>query len=158
MFEKLVIRDCILDKYFPAEERKNAGLIIGSLQVKGSAEISNITINIRSTDLTQLCFIYSSTQSNKVNIKNISYNLNCDSITYTRVTTFQGKMNIDGCLFSMNVGGTTHKQYYGSDFSGYYVDFKTGKIGLKSHSGKGFYQGKVTEEFLLAKGYEKKAI
>ena len=158
VFEKLVIRDCILDKYFPTEEKKYTGLIVAIMQEQGSAEISNISINIRSTNLTQLCFIYSSTQSNKVNIKNISYNLNCDSITHTRVTTFQGEMKIDGCLFSMKVGGTTHKQYYGSDFSGYYVDFKTGKIGLKSHSGKGFYQGKVTEEFLLAKGYEKKAI
>ena len=53
---------------------------------------------------------------------------------------------------------TDSKFYYGSDFSGFYVDYKTGRLGLKALSGKGFYQGKVTEEYLISKGYTKKAI
>ena len=48
--------------------------------------------------------------------------------------------------------------YFGSDFSGYYVDFKSGKIGLKSMSGKGFFQGTVTEDVLKAKGFIKKTL
>ena len=45
---------------------------------------------------------------------------------------------------------------YGNDFSEFYVDFKTGKLGLKSFLGKGFYQGQITETWLLSHGYEKK--
>ena len=48
--------------------------------------------------------------------------------------------------------------YYGSDFSGFYCDFKTGKIGLKALSGKGFYQGKVTKESLIEKGFVERVI
>lgn len=38
---------------------------------------------------------------------------------------------------------------------GFFTNFKTGEIGLKSLSGKGFYQAKVTEEMLRNKGFEK---
>ena len=56
------------------------------------------------------------------------------------------------------VVNTNSQTYYGSDFSGFYIDYKTGEIGLKALSGKGFYQGKVTEEWLESKGFEKKVI
>ena len=46
--------------------------------------------------------------------------------------------------------------FYGSDFSAFCIDYKTGKIGLKALSGRNFYRGKVTEEWLLGKGFEKK--
>ena len=59
---------------------------------------------------------------------------------------------VDGVI----VQGKTFLHYYGQDFSGFYVDFKTGRIGLKALSGKGFYQGKVTEELLISRGYVKK--
>ncbi len=53
----------------------------------------------------------------------------------------------------------SQKTYFcGTDFSDFYVDFKTGKIGLKALSGKGVFQGKVTEELLVSKGFEKKVI
>ena len=48
--------------------------------------------------------------------------------------------------------------FYGTEFSGFFIDFKTGKIGLKSLSGKGFFQGEVSEDVLLSKGYTKKTI
>lgn len=55
---------------------------------------------------------------------------------------------------------STNKEcrYYGSDFSGFYCDWKTGTIGLKALSGKGFYQSEVTEQTLIDKGYIKKEI
>ncbi len=58
----------------------------------------------------------------------------------------------EGIIISTN----SESRYYGSDFSGFYFNFKTGKIGLKALSGKGFYQGKVTEEYLINNGYVKK--
>ena len=48
---------------------------------------------------------------------------------------------INGLVISMATSGI----FYGTDFSGFFVDFKTGKIGLKSLSGKGFFQGEVTK-------------
>ena len=48
--------------------------------------------------------------------------------------------------------------YFGSDFSGFNIDFKTGKLGLKAFSGKGFYQGRVTEKYLEDNGFIKKEI
>ena len=48
------------------------------------------------------------------------------------------------------------KLYYGSDFSGFYCDWKNGKIGLKSLSSKGFYQATLTEQMLIEKGYQKR--
>ncbi len=65
------------------------------------------------------------------------------------------KYDYDGVLIIKNNGNPGY--YYGSDFSGFYVDFKTGKLGLKALSGKGFYQGKVTEEYLINKGFSKKS-
>ena len=51
-----------------------------------------------------------------------------------------------------------NKYFYGDNFSNFYVDWKSGKIGLKSMSGKGFYQGRVSEEWMIEKGFTKKAI
>ena len=45
-----------------------------------------------------------------------------------------------------------------SDFSGYYCDWKTGKLGLKAMSGKGFFQQSVTEEMIVNKGFAKKEV
>ena len=49
----------------------------------------------------------------------------------------------------------TSKEYLVEDFSKFYVDWKTGKIGIKSISGKGFYQSALTEEWLSNKGFTK---
>ena len=48
------------------------------------------------------------------------------------------------------------KEIYGSDFSGFYIDYKTGKLGFKEWDGKGFFQSKVTEEWFVNNGYRKK--
>ena len=53
---------------------------------------------------------------------------------------------------------TTSKQFVSNDFSGFYINNKTGKIGLKALSGRGFYQGKVTEKWLNDEGFTKKTI
>ncbi len=71
-----------------------------------------------------------------------SFHKNC-KITFRSAVLFQSDDN--------NV-------YYGEDFSCFYLSWKTGKIGLKAIDGVGFYQGKVTEELLEAKGYEKREV
>jgi len=62
----------------------------------------------------------------------------------------------DGLLIINKTGFNNY--FHGTDFSGFYCDYKTGKIGLKALSGKGFFQGSVTEQVLLEKGFEKKTI
>ena len=52
--------------------------------------------------------------------------------------------------------GVTKSVFYDNDFSAFCIDWKTGEIGLKALSGKGFFQGKVTEEILIGKGFERK--
>ncbi len=64
------------------------------------------------------------------------------------------KVSADGILVAIN----QKKYYIGSDFTSYYVSWKTGKIGLRIMDSFGFYQGNVTEELLQKKGYSKKAI
>ncbi len=52
----------------------------------------------------------------------------------------------------------TQKFYYGSDFSKYYISWKTGKIGLVALDGRGQFQGAIDEEWLKNNGYEKKSV
>ena len=44
--------------------------------------------------------------------------------------------------------------YYGSDFSGFYYSWKTGKIGLTYLDGVGAFQGEMTEAYLQSRGYK----
>ena len=99
---------------------------------------------------------YSLHTTNNLVIQNVIIDVKCskvqDSRFIVRYKNYLGELTTQGICLVVN--GT--KNYYGSDFSGLYVDWKTGKIGLKSMSGKGFFQGKVTEEWLIAKGFVKK--
>ena len=86
-----------------------------------------------------------------ITTKSIEAGINSAIFTQAAQTN---KFMVDGCVVCFS----DKSYYYGSDFSGFYVDYKTGRLGLKALSGKGFYQGKVTEEYLISKGYRKKAI
>jgi len=59
--------------------------------------------------------------------------------------------DINGLILKSNV-----LMYYGSDFSGFYSNWKTGKIGLKALSGKGLFQSTLNEDMLSVKGFVKK--
>ena len=90
---------------------------------------------------------------NKCRIENINLTTNFDISTLKLVKT-TGNTDADGIV----VKSKNLLAFYGSDFSGFFVDYKTGKIGLNALSGKGFYQGKVTEKYLIDNGYVKKAV
>ena len=95
----------------------------------------------------------------KIKIRNVVFELNTDEIITDSYVAYNTHVSteieiVKGMVISTNKGVC----FYGSDFSDFFVDFKTGKIGLKSFSGKGFFQGKVTEEWLMNMGYEKKTI
>ena len=67
--------------------------------------------------------------------------------------TYYNKIDVQGFVIFSETGGA----YYGTDFSGLCYDWKNGKFGVKALNGKGFYQGKVTEDLLVQKGFEKKS-
>ena len=118
---------------------------------------SNIEINVLGTGCKKLALIYNkiSLDSDKLNIKNVIVNV-ADGNANIKPTTYRDKgnpyINIDGVIF-IQAGNMV---YYGSDFSGFYTDWKSGKIGLKAIDGKGFYQGNVSESTLQEKGFVKK--
>ena len=64
--------------------------------------------------------------------------------------------NFDNLIYELNIGGESEKVYYGSNFSAFYISWKTGKIGLIALEGRGLYQGKIDEKLLVSKGFTKK--
>ncbi len=95
-----------------------------------------------------------------ISMKNIVFNINCQKNSTTNYIKQKQEsvmvVSVGEIVINNNEAGVHKNYYYGSDFSGYCSDFKTGEIGLKVFSGKGFYQGKVTEDLLIEKGYQKK--
>jgi len=78
----------------------------------------------------------------------------CNSFTIFQYCRAKELLKIDACLYLSN----NYHSYYGSNFSGFYVSWRTGKIGLVALDGRGSFQGKIDEEWLRAKGFEKKEI
>ena len=68
------------------------------------------------------------------------------------------KDRVEGLVRIAQNGTRKFLEFCGTDFSDFFVDFKTGKLGLKTFMGRGFYQGTVSEEVLLNKGFVKKTI
>ena len=93
-----------------------------------------------------------------LHLKNIIFNID-GSINNFKLhsnNVVKNNLHVDGVIVKIENNEVLDSLYYGSDFSAFYVSWKTGKIGLKVLDGKGFYQGKVTEEVLDNKGYTKK--
>ena len=65
---------------------------------------------------------------------------------------------INGVISCGKLNGVLDKEYYGTNFSEFYLDLKSGEVGLKLFVGKGLFQGKVEENILQNKGYTKKTI
>ena len=63
---------------------------------------------------------------------------------------------IDGVIFIGKINGVQKNQYYGSDFSAFFVKWKTGYIGLKALESAGVYMFAIPdEEYLKQIGYTK---
>ena len=116
--------------------------------------VENVHIVVHKGKPKKLGLFSTHNESNLLYIENvlITSNVYIDyQVLHTKSST--ESFDYNGVIFD-----TGNKQFYGSDFSDFFVDFKTGKLGLKALSGKGFYQGAVSEEVLLNKGFERKEI
>ena len=134
----------------------NSGIIFQVVEPIHCVEISNIHIKFSKNVYSSIPLIWDLyNKYGLINIKNVFIE------TDNNVTPFifmygngdKSLISANGYIIKNNNGGF----YYGSDFSGFYIDFKTGKIGLRSLSGKGFYQGEVNEEILKNRGFSKKS-
>ena len=117
-------------------------------------ELKNITINVDNDGSPQNFFLINSCSSTNLFIQNIMINTTFKNTANTLVNKCSADLKIENCISCSKLGEGV---FFGNDFSGFYVDFKTGEIGLKSRRGKGFYQGKVTEELLITRGFSKKS-
>ena len=82
-----------------------------------------------------------------INIKNMIMNTNSidTALNYLYVQNVGSNLNIKSLIITNGTKGV----FYGSEFSRYYVSWKTGLIGLKSMGGNGSFQGSVSQDWLL---------
>ena len=71
-----------------------------------------------------------------------------------------GKENVDadGIIKIHRYGNTEIRQYHGSDFSGFYSDWKGGKIGLAKLSNIGLFSKKLNVDILKNRGFVETAL
>ncbi len=126
------------------------------VHVKGNnIEYSNIEVNILGK-VTGKAYLFNSAtasgyDSSDVTLRNVIINSK-HSVTFGFLQYKPETLTkIDGLI--INIPGS--KQYYGTNFSGFYTSWKTGKIGLIRLDGRGNFQGEVNEEVLARKGYTK---
>ena len=137
----------------------NFGIISGYCG-KSFFEVKNLTIETDGeNDRTQICLILSASPS-KVGYANL------EGVCFKSKWAFYSslfRLKHSGSIWpgevkakSLIVETPTGCYYMGSDFSTFAYSWKTGKLSLLQHGANKFYQGKVTEEWLINKGYQKR--
>ena len=107
--------------------------------------VSNIEANITFPSGSTNCIVFGDhVDTANTTIKNILLKTNAKNATITKSN--RKKINVKSAI----VG----KTYYGSDFSGYSINWKTGELGVRSLSGGAFFQGKISKEWLENCGYQ----
>jgi len=153
---ELTMKNCDFD--FSGSYNNNVILTVTGVEGNKHIFLENLNIVCKEGATRFTMFYTMGNAKNYVNIKNVyiqsfsQENIIASPIVYSKK---ESVFSVDGAVIEDVRYG---KKIYGNDFSGFYIDYKTGKIGLKALSGKGFYQGKVTEGFLIDKGYVKKFI
>ncbi len=66
--------------------------------------------------------------------------------------------DVNSIIREIKTNNETLKMYYGTNFSGFYFSWRTGKVGLVALDGRGQFQGTIDEEWLKSKGFEKKSV
>ncbi len=116
-------------------------------------KVKSLEVNVLTN--TVKTYLISSTLSANIEIDEVM--INGGDVDYNSLSSSSPKANIQinkGIVYDSK----TNKHYYGTNFTGFYIDYKTGKVLLKSSASKNLFGGNVTEETLLGKGYRKIAI
>ena len=133
---------------------KGSYYLLYTLNQKAEFFVKNLKIFDSSN--TAKTFIGLCQGSSKAYFENVYIEANKSATSNQIYVTKSAKAEVN-CV-SVIFNNLDKKTYYGSDFSGVYTDWKTGKIGLKALSGKGFFQDEVSEELLARKGFVKKDV
>ncbi len=144
--KKLIIDGCVVNVY------KSTALNYNLLTCNKAEEIviNNLDVNLLSKDVSFTLISIVNPKINHVEIGNINiYSTKTNSV-FKQLYNKTINMEITRGIV---INTTTQKMFYGSDFSGFYKSWKTGKIGLTALDGKGLFQNKLKEETLEKEGY-----
>ncbi len=133
--------------------------VIYTINQRGTPDIYLSNIEIINTTDESICLFYAPLDFN-VTIRNLCYQAKekQDFSSFICLPYYNDKNNFK--VDSIIAYSTKDKAgcYFGSNFDSFFVDYKTGNIWYKAFSGRGTFQGKVTEELMQKRGYEKKTI
>ena len=137
-------------------EEGSDAILVRRIASDSDVYVENVEINTRNNVKNLSLFGHCDNYTNEVTVKNVLVNLNHD-INLTKPIfslNLSGVNNFDGVVFFDNL-----KQgrglYYGEDFSDYYLDYKTGKIGIRKLDNVGDFKGSISKEWLKDyKGYK----
>ncbi len=152
----IVISDCNLI-YADLQQSLNSILISVVEYGDITIEVNNIFVNYSAESDLGLNLFNNLGKTKEINVGNVIIQARCKSNV---VLNFIHAGNNKSCLKNISSVlvdcGQGRKYYYGSDFSGFYYSWKLGRIGVIALDGRGSFQGKIDEEWLMNNGYEKK--
>ena len=135
-----------IDRYFIPEIKPNMKISVKNVEVTMGENVKHANSEYKLANKIYADAIFE--------VKNFVLNLSKYIIKAYLYTTDLGQSSFDGILVKSKYDSSLNR-YYGEDFSGYYVSWRTGKIGFIAFDGRGFFQGKIDEEWLTNCGYEK---
>jgi len=141
-------------EYVGASSATRYFALFGRVITSVNMEIENVEI-IHNSSSNETFYLFCSVEGDsKVKIKNV--------VVRFKKPVKNVKLNyygeINPVLEGVVIQGESFNQIYGSDFSGFYFSWRTGKIGLIALDGRGSFQGTIDEKWLKSKGYEKKDV
>ena len=119
--------------------------------------LSNAEINMKGNLYPIFFYGQNNSATEMRKLKNVicNFDSNGDASASSYVKYDSIGMLMEGVLINYKNAKKEQKFYYGDDFSAFFVDWKNGKIGLKSNTANGFFQKTLTEDILTNKGYIK---
>jgi len=125
---------------------------------KTFVDIKNVVINSNvSNKVSIYLFSKLNKKETKILLQNIiMHNHSSDKEVKLSSDAILAVFDYQGVLFNYDIKPALNS-YYGTDFSGFYFAWRTGKVGLVALDGRGQFQGTIDEEWLKGKGYEKKS-
>ncbi len=130
---------------------------INSISEQSVLKLQNALINVESKNKINFYLVHDVTSlTGFIDMSNIYVKVNFDASGVKRVNYCPQKIQfVNNIIIESTVKNSV---FYGTDFSGFYFSWRTGKIGLVALEGMGSFQGQITEEFLTNRGYTKKEV
>ncbi len=133
--------------------------LINSISADSGLVMQNISVIIKSNISIDFYCVDNISNMNSIGnvfLHNIYIKVNFDA---SLIKPLSYNPNNYDCIKSIIVESSVKdSKFYGTNFSGFYFSWKTGKIGLIALDGRGTFQGTIDEEWLIKKGYEKREI